>query len=312
ALNFKELIISIGNLDKSKRPLLGMLEQLYAALASISIPGLPAKDIRHLLFRKLLEAWTSNSWKSISAENIWAELAWDICIQRGISKKEFIGKMEKIRSLFPPSLQVSLEQAKDKTRRTLATFNRKHSLKPVIPRLQRQGSPDIAKTGVPVKNAGLVILNSYIPFLFERLGIVNNKQFLNAEAQEEAVHYLQHLVTGLHTTSEEFLPLNKVLCGLTLSHPVHNSIEISEEYKKMMNGLIAATIGHWPAIGNCSVNGFRGNWLVRDGLLTEQDDKWELTVEKRAYDLLIHKSPFSFSIIKYPWMSKPLHVTWPY
>lgn len=71
-------------------------------------------------------------------------------------------------------------------------------------------------------------------------------------------------------------------------------------------------ISYWPAIGNTSVNGFRGNWLVRDGLLTELEDKWELTVEKRAYDVLIHQSPFSFSIIKLPWMEKPLHVTWPY
>jgi hypothetical protein len=30
----------------------------------------------------------------------------------------------------------------------------------------------------------------------------------------------------------------------------------------------------------------RGNFLVRDGLLSEEQDKWELTVEKRAYDIL--------------------------
>jgi len=97
-----------------------------------------------------------------------------------------------------------------------------------------------------------------------------------------------------------------------LSYPVKEDIDISEKEKNIIDGLISAAISHWPRIGKCSVDGFRGNWLVRDGLLTEQDDRWELTVEKRAYDLLISKSPFSFSIIRYPWMPKPLYVTWPY
>ena len=51
---------------------------------------------------------------------------------------------------------------------------------------------------------------------------------------------------------------------------------------------------------------------MRNANLVEKNDFWELTVEKRAYDLLIHKSPFSFAIIKYPWMEKPLHVVWAY
>ena len=89
-------------------------------------------------------------------------------------------------------------------------------------------------------------------------------------------------------------------------------MEISNQDQLLMIGLIEAAISHWTAIGRCSVDAFRGNWLIRDGILTEHEDKWELTVEKRVYDLLLNKSPFSFSIIKHPWMSKPLYVNWPY
>ena len=99
---------------------------------------------------------------------------------------------------------------------------------------------------------------------------------------------------------------------MPISQPVKDGITITDEQKELIEGLINAVINYWPAIGQCSIDGFRGNWLVRDGLLTEQDDRWELIVEKRAYDLLINRSPFSFSIIKHPWMKKPLHVTWPY
>jgi hypothetical protein len=168
------------------------------------------------------------------------------------------------------------------------------------------------KESIAIRNAGIVILNSYIVMLLERLNLVSNNQFTSLENQINAVHYLQYVITGLCKTEEIYLPLNKVLCGVSLSQAVPDEIEISEENRLLIEGLIKASISYWNVIGECSVDGFRGNWLVRDGLLLELEDKWELTVEKRAYDILISKSPFAFSIIKYPWMNKPLHVIWPY
>ncbi len=147
--------------------------------------------------------------------------------------------------------------------------------------------------------------------LFERLHVTSNKQFTNAENQRKAVHYLQYLVTGLSNT-EETLPLNNVLCGLPSTQTVPKGSIISEEEKLLLDGLINAVISYWSSVGETSIEGFRGNWLLRDGLLQELKDRWELTVEKRAFDLLLHHSPFSFSIIKYPWMEKPLYVNWAY
>ncbi len=171
---------------------------------------------------------------------------------------------------------------------------------------------DILKGGISVRNAGLVLINAYISVLFERLGLTHDHKFSSAESQLEAVHYLQYIVTGQEQTEESFLPLNKLLCGIPLAEPVMEGINISAQNRQLIEGLIKAAIGYWPAIGSSSIDGFRGNWLVRDGLLTEKHDRWELTVEKRPYDLLIHRSPFSFSIIKHPWMDKLLHVNWPY
>lgn len=163
----------------------------------------------------------------------------------------------------------------------------------------------------PVNNAGVVLLNHYIPMLFGRLNLTTDqKQFTTIENQLNAVQYLQYLVTGLNQTAENLLPLNKVLCGVSLSNSVPDTLDIPEEHKKIIDGLIIAAIGHWPAIGTCTIGGFRGNWFVRDGLLIESEDKWELRIEKRAYDLLLYKSPFTFTNIKYPWMNKPLLVSW--
>ena len=169
-----------------------------------------------------------------------------------------------------------------------------------------------SKNGIAVSNAGIVLLNSFIVMLFERLSLVKDNNFTSIENQKNAVLYLQYVVTGVSETEESYLALNKILCGLSVTDTVPAIIEISQEKEILIVGLIKAAVSYWSAIGDCSVEGFRGNWLVRDGMLTELEDKWELTVDKRAYDLLINKSPFAFSIIKYPWMHKPLHVIWPY
>ena len=163
-----------------------------------------------------------------------------------------------------------------------------------------------------IKNAGLVLLNTYIEMLLERLHLTSNKQFSSTENQNNAVHYLQYIATGIANTDEMHLALNKVLCGLPLTQTIPNSITITEEDRQLIDGLIKAAVSHWPSLGESSIDGFRGNWLIRDGWLSEFEDRWELTVEKRPYDLLLQKSPFSFSIIKHQWMEKPLHVTWPY
>jgi len=171
----------------------------------------------------------------------------------------------------------------------------------------------IKEKGIPVNNAGLVLLNGYIKMLFERLALLSaNAAFLTPDALFNAIQYLQFLATGTNDTGKDVLALNKVICGVSLLMPVKHDLVFSDRNKELIDGLIKAAISHWPQIGQSSVDSFRGNWLLRDGILVEYADKWELTVEKKAYDILIAQSPFSFSVIKYPWMDKPIHVNWPF
>jgi hypothetical protein len=169
----------------------------------------------------------------------------------------------------------------------------------------------LPEEGISVSNAGLVMLNSYLPILLDRLEATSDGVFLSDELQLKAVHYLQFIVTENTETEESLLVLNKVLCGLSPNTPVRDSVEMMQEQKELIEGMVIAVISHWSTIGQTSTDGFRGNWLVRDGILRETEECWELAVEKRAYDILIQSSPFSFSTIKLPWMKKPLHVTWP-
>ncbi|GAB3460705.1 hypothetical protein GCM10027321_20460 [Massilia terrae] len=166
--------------------------------------------------------------------------------------------------------------------------------------------------GVVVDNAGLVLLQGWYPMLFDRLGLVESHGFASDAARWRAVHALQFVASGREDAPEFALPLNKVLCGLALDAEPEDTGPMSEHDRTLCKDMITAAADRWPAIRNSSVDGFRGNWLARPGVLGEMDGRWKLTVERRAYDILIGVSPFTFSIVRYPWMARPLDVTWPY
>jgi hypothetical protein len=165
------------------------------------------------------------------------------------------------------------------------------------------------ETSTIVRNAGLVLTNPYLKMLFERLGFLEN-DVIKPSDQEKAVLYLNYLAYGSISNAPGSTSLNKVLCGLKLETPIPTSVDLPKEDRQLMDGLLTAMISHWNAIGGSSPEGFRGNWFVRDGQLTEEEERWSLVVDKRPYDILLNRAPFSFSHIHFPWMDKPLHVTW--
>jgi len=167
-------------------------------------------------------------------------------------------------------------------------------------------------TTLPVNNAGLVLLNAYIPMLLERLNLTEKKAFTSAENREKAVLYLNYLATGRQNADDHQLSFTKILCGIAPDTVITQTIEVTDQEQQLMDGLLKTVINYWPAIGSSSIAGLRGNWLIRNGMLTDKDERWQLVVEKRAYDVLINRAPFSFSIIRYPWMSKPVYVEWKY
>ncbi|PWF44994.1 contractile injection system tape measure protein [Massilia glaciei] len=118
------------------------------------------------------------------------------------------------------------------------------------------------------------------------------------------------LATGHWQTPEHYLMFNKLLCGLPLQEPLELDVALTEHEIGMCESLLHAVVKQWSGIGEPSLEGFRGSWLVRDGSLSEHSGHWQLTVEKRAYDILLQRSPFSFSMLRLPWMEKAIHVAW--
>jgi len=159
-------------------------------------------------------------------------------------------------------------------------------------------------------NAGIVLAAAYLPRLFAALGLLEKSAFKNRDAAEHGVHMLQFLVNESLLNSECHLVLNKILCGIQPGLPIRRGIELSKYEKNELEGLLLGMIQHWKSLGSTSITGLRESFLQRHGRLQLKDDAWYLTVEPKAFDMLLDQIPWSYSTIKFPWMQRVLYVEW--
>jgi hypothetical protein len=161
-----------------------------------------------------------------------------------------------------------------------------------------------------VRNAGMVLLHAYYTRLFMALKMIEKGKFVSEEAQIRAVHMLQYIVTGQTSHPENELVLNKILCGLPLSTPVPMDVGLTEEELKTCDSLLQGAINNWPRLKTMTPNALRGTFLVRDGSIEEEADRWKLKVEKGSFDMLLRTIPWGFTFIRYGWLDKFVMVEW--
>ena len=161
-----------------------------------------------------------------------------------------------------------------------------------------------------VNNAGLVLLNVYAKRLFDRLELLDKKEFKSDEAREKAILILQYLVSKNDQPEEHELLLNKVLVGMPLTAPLKFDVKITDEEKEICDSLLDAVIKNWTVLKNTSRDGLRTSFLLRNGSLKKEDTSWQLKVEKKAYDILLNKLPWGYTMIHFPWMKIPLLTEW--
>jgi len=170
--------------------------------------------------------------------------------------------------------------------------------------------PAIQIQDTHVINAGLVIVAPYIQRLFGILELTKNAAFIDDAAAERAIHLLQYIVTGEEQTPEYQLSLNKLICGVHGGIPIVAGIQMTDHEKEVIQQMLQGVITHWSAIGKTSIQGLRETFLQREGHLYKQEESWQLHIPSATFDMLLDRLPWSFSMIKFPWMPEPLHVTW--
>jgi hypothetical protein len=168
--------------------------------------------------------------------------------------------------------------------------------------------------GFLIDNAGLVLLAVYLPPFFKKLGIEIQSPLDQSPVtnHQRAIHLLHFLSTGQEHPEEPVLVLPKILCGLSLETPIPKDFDLTEEEKIEATRLLEAIVRNWPVLKNTSPDGLRSGFIKRAGLLSWSEDRasWVLRVERLGQDLLLEKVPWSYSVIKLPWMEEMLQVEW--
>lgn len=314
-VSFDWIISAMHQLGYADDTTIHLLQSFYRYLRRADIDGLHSSQKCSMLNMILLKLLINNAVSALSLERIVNRYLWELCqyyhISHEVLCKVFLSHTQQL----PGALQTILNKNLD-TESAAADFGQ-HSDDPSMPahmqkaHIRSAHRPDEHNVPMHINNAGLVILQGFIKPLFERLDLIHNDSFVSDAAQRRAVHYLQYIVTGYCETDEHYLAINKLLCGMNIYEPLSRGIDISDSERSVCHSLLESAINYWDAIGASTIDGFRGNWLVRDASLSYNKDHWDLIVEKRAYDILLTRSPFSYSVIKLPWMKEAVYVTWP-
>ncbi len=162
-----------------------------------------------------------------------------------------------------------------------------------------------------IQNGGIVLLAPYLSQLFNKLELLNKEGlWKNDSCQIKAVELIHFLTFGTNEMMEYTCILNKLIVSMPISLPLETEISLTKEEKELCESLLTAVISNWPALKSSSIDNLRGSFLIREGRLSKHEDRYELKVEDKGFDMLIDKVPWSFKLIKYKWMKKPIFVEW--
>lgn len=166
---------------------------------------------------------------------------------------------------------------------------------------------------IPISNAGLVILFPFLPMLFMRLNMLSQdrRDFNSNESKVRAIFILQHLMASEDREyDEKDLFLNRLLINYPFNEPLPKRMELNQDELNTIDSLLEAAKTNWEKMRNTSMRGFQEAFLRRVGFIEKTEREWVLTVEERAFDILLDSIPWSYKLVRLPWMENILKVNW--
>ena len=161
-----------------------------------------------------------------------------------------------------------------------------------------------------IDNAGLVLLAPFIEPFFSQFGLnAENKLEDDADASL-GIQLLNLVTTGSWDEEEHRLVLNKILCGRLPQWAGYRIADTPPNAKQESVELLENIVRYWTAIKSTSPEAVQQTFLQRQGKLIFKEEQWQLSVEYKTHDILLESLPWTYSVIKLPWMQYPLYVTW--
>ena len=159
--------------------------------------------------------------------------------------------------------------------------------------------------------AGLILLHPYIPLYLKSCGISTSGKDIPDQQCEKAAALLVYLVKGSEKVAEYELDLVKLMLGLPVDYPLPLAEGLlGEKSKQEAERLLKSFVTHWSALKNTSIEGVRNSFLQRSGLLKKRQQDWLLKIDRTGIDILLDQLPFSYSLVKFPWMLKLITIEW--
>lgn len=217
---------------------------------------------------------------------------------------------EKIRS-FVKSLPILQEKTENEFKNIVNMISEK--LMPEEEKNWLIGEPMSDPKIFFIDNAGLCLLSAWFLRLLSMLDYLNEarKDIKDTKSRIRAIFLLQYLT---YQEEKEYweteLVFNRLLVGLPMHIPLPKRLELTAEEKQIADSLLSAVKAHWPKMNGTSMKGFLQSFVTRTGRLEEQDEKWVLTVDDKAFDILLDSIPWGFRQIRLPWLKKYIQVKW--
>ncbi|MDP4262877.1 MAG: contractile injection system tape measure protein [Bacteroidota bacterium] len=161
-----------------------------------------------------------------------------------------------------------------------------------------------------IGNAGIVLLAPFIDPFFKQLGIKTENKLEDDADASLGIQLLQLAVTDTWDEEECRLVLNKILCGRSPEWAGYRIHDIPANARRESAELLQTVIHYWDALKSTSPEAIQQTFLQREGKLLFKDEQWQLWVEYKTHDILLESIPWSYSIIKLPWMQYPLYINW--
>lgn len=269
--------------------------------------NLSREELLHFVLRSLVKSWSREQRETICSK------VWN-CSQL------FPGWTDLLTKLLPDIGRITGERKKNDELKEESMKKKKKEIivgsqgiaeeKRTVVYDWEEVPPVMEKERFYLSNAGIVILAPYFSRLFEKMRWTENGIFKDEGVKVRAVFAMQYLAFGLTEFPETELVLNKLLVDWQREEVLPLSVEFGEEEKEVFDSLLKGAMAHWSVMEHTSVDGFRGSFLIRNGVMADTGDIWQLTVEEKSYDVLLNSLPWTISPVKFPWMKKPLYVNW--
>ncbi|MEM7039259.1 MAG: contractile injection system tape measure protein, partial [Bacteroidota bacterium] len=161
-----------------------------------------------------------------------------------------------------------------------------------------------------VENAGVMLVWPFLGKVFSRAGLLVNDEWKDEAAQEYAVHLIQYIANKEEGAPEEALFLNKIVVGLPTTFPLERTVVLEEEHKNLAESMLKAVCFQWSVMKNSDPDTLRKTWFLREGVITRGEESWTIRVEKKAFDMLLKKLPWSLSMVHLGWLEETIEVEW--